>query len=281
MPGSTRQEQAIPTRRTFGPTWLDRLVRFTWTAMSFTLFGIGGLVLGIVVFPLLALVVRDKDRRERMTRRIVSQLFRAFIAIMAMVGLTYRVTGDAARADGQPVNAPNDAGVGTLVIANHPTLIDVVFLLAMFPGAVSVVKRNHWFNPFTMATVRMARYIPNHDTTQLLGEAEARLRAGECLVLFPEGTRTVPGTPARFRRGAALAAVRAGADVLPVHITCEPLILDKHSPWYQVPVRRPHLAFDLLERIPAKDYGALGDSERAQSQALTQKVQSRLAAGVK
>ncbi|WP_191621317.1 lysophospholipid acyltransferase family protein [Marinihelvus fidelis] len=281
MPAPEPARDDAAAKPSFGPEWLDRAVRFAWTAMSFTLFGLGGLAVGIVVFPLLALVVRDKDRRERMTRGIVSQLFRAFIAIMAQVGLTYRVRGAEPGDDGAPVNAPNASGVGTLVVANHPTLIDVVFLLALFPGAVSVVKRAHWFNPFMMATVRMARYIPNHDTTQLLDSAEQRLRQGECLILFPEGTRTVPGQPVRFRRGAALAALRAGADILPIRITCEPLLLHKHSPWYHVPVTRPRWTFEVLDRLPADEFQAMGDSERSRSQALTAELQSRLTGGVK
>lgn len=281
MPATPPSPTGTPVSRRFGPLWLDKCIRFAWTVMSFTLFGLGGLLLGILVFPLMSLVIRDRDRRERVTRGIVSQLFRTFIAIMARVGLTYRVSGRQAGTDGLEPGAPNAKGVGTLVIANHPTLIDVVFLLALFPGAVSIVKRALWFNPFTLATVRMARYIPNHDTTQLLDDAEARLRAGECLVLFPEGTRTVPGKAVRFRRGAALAAVRAGADIQPVQIRCEPWILDKQSSWFQVPDERPHFEFTFMERLSAEDYASLGENERTRSQVLTQKVQSLLAPGVK
>lgn len=250
---------------------IDRAIRWAWTALSFFLFGLGGLVAGMAVLPILALFVWDGDRRERMARSIVSQLFRVFIGFMALVGLDWRLTGldpDADRAR-------------CLVVANHPTLIDVVFLLALFPGASCVVKRAYWSNPFTFIVMRLARYIPNHDTAQLIADSGARLRAGDCLVLFPEGTRTVPGQPPRFKRGAALIAIQAAADIQPVRIACTPLTLAKHMPWYRVPARRPAWHIEVLPRIPATSYDALGGGERERSHALNRKVQSLLTAGVK
>ena len=48
------------------------------------------------------------------------------------------------------------------------------------------------------------------------------LRSGRPLLIFPEGTRTVPGLPLDFQRGAAYIALRSYLPVLPVLIDCNP-----------------------------------------------------------
>jgi 1-acyl-sn-glycerol-3-phosphate acyltransferase len=58
--------------------------------------------------------------------------------------------------------------------------------------------------------------------------------------MFPEGTRTTPGAPLDFHRGAASVAVRAARVVTPVFIWVDPTTLTKEEPWYRIPFRRPH-----------------------------------------
>jgi hypothetical protein len=93
------------------------------------------------------------------------------------------------------------------VLANHPTLIDVVFLISLLPNADCVVKRVAC-NPFMRGPVRAAGYISNDDGAGLVDDCIAAVRAGGSLVIFPEGTRSVPGQPPRLQRGAANIAVR-------------------------------------------------------------------------
>ena len=52
--------------------WLWRLFA---TGMCFAIFGIGGLLLRVLVFPLLALLPGDARRRRARARHTVSRLF--------------------------------------------------------------------------------------------------------------------------------------------------------------------------------------------------------------
>jgi 1-acyl-sn-glycerol-3-phosphate acyltransferase len=56
--------------------------------------------------------------------------------------------------------------------------------------------------------------------------------------MFPEGTRTTPGQPPVFHRGAAAIALRGARIVTPVFITVVPTTLTKAEPWYHIPWRR-------------------------------------------
>ena len=131
----------------------------------------------------------------------------------------------------------------------HPTLIDVVCLISLLPNADCVVKRAVACNPFMRGPVRAAGYISNDDGAGLVEDCIAAVRAGGSLVIFPEGTRSVPGKPLRLQRGAANIAVRGELDVTPVHIRCSPETLGKGQKWYRVPPRRFHVRIEVGEAI--------------------------------
>jgi 1-acyl-sn-glycerol-3-phosphate acyltransferase len=204
--------------------------RIATTGLSFFLFGLGGVLLGAIVVPLLLIVPGGRAARQRRVRRMIRLAFRFFIGFMNRTGaISYAFEG--AERLGRP---------GQLIIANHPSLIDIVLLLAFTPGTGCVVKRAAWRNPSMVVAVAGAGYVPNAPTDRMIERASALLESGESLIMFPEGTRTVPGRAAFFHRGAASVAVRAARCVTPVFIRVEPPHLSKAVPWYRVPAVRPH-----------------------------------------
>ena len=52
---------------------IDYLLRLIGTAISFMVYGIGGIILAIVVFPLIALFSKGKETRLRRVRSILSR----------------------------------------------------------------------------------------------------------------------------------------------------------------------------------------------------------------
>jgi 1-acyl-sn-glycerol-3-phosphate acyltransferase len=208
------------------------LWRCVVTALCFALFGLAALVLGLVVFPLLKAWPGAADRKRRRLRGLLQKSLRLFVEIMrALGGLTYEVSGR------ERLGRP-----GQLILANHPTLIDVVFLIAFTPYASCVVKEALWRNPFTRHVVLSVGYISNRTTATMIEDTVASLAQGQSVIIFPEGTRTTPGVPLQFHRGAANIALRAATVVTPVFIRCEPPTLSRQQSWYQIPPRRVHLS---------------------------------------
>jgi 1-acyl-sn-glycerol-3-phosphate acyltransferase len=202
------------------------------TGISFVLFGVGGLILGFLVFPAVSLISQSKEIETRRCRQMVQLSFRAFVWFMTSFGvLTWDVRG---RTDMQRK--------GQLIIANHPSLIDIVFLISMVPNATCIVKADLFRNIFTGGPVRRAGYIPNGNPEQWIGECDAQLKAGATLVVFPEGSRSVREVPLHFKRGAAYLWLRTRCDVSMVSITVTPPTLAKHEKWYQIPDSRPHFS---------------------------------------
>ena len=240
--------------------WLDRGWRTFGTAVSFAAFGLGGLALRLLVFPAMQLFSANRAVLEQRARAVIKYSFAAHIALMHRIGvMTYEIRG-----------IERLQRNGLLVLANHPTLVDVVLLVSRLPNPDCVVKSRLANNPFTRGPVRATGYICNDNGAGLVDDCIASVRAGYNLLVFPEGTRTPGGEVlGPLQRGAANIAVRGGFDVTPVVIRCEPRTLGKGEKWYRVPARRFHLSVDVLPDLPVAPFLANGNPEPLAARHLT------------
>jgi 1-acyl-sn-glycerol-3-phosphate acyltransferase len=218
---------------------IDYTWRLVFTGLAFAALGLGGAAMAVTLFPVVALLSRDPVTRQRRVQSCVQASFRLYIFLLRALGvLTLDVRGLQRLASLE----------GKLIVANHPTLLDVVLLMAVVPRAQCVVKQQLWSNPFLRPVVRGAGYISNALPTEtFLTACTATLKAGNNLIIFPEGTRTRPGQKLQLRRGFANIATSAEADIALVTITCEPPTLSKGAPWYDIPAIRPHFAVAMGE----------------------------------
>jgi len=232
-------------------------LRYGWrlfaTGFSFFSFGLGGLLLWLLVFPLLSVLPGTRGQKTSRGQRVVHYSFYAFIGLMHRLGImTYEIVGL------EKLNRP-----GQLIVANHPTLVDIVFLISRIREASCIVKGSLWRNPFMRGPIVNAGYISNGDPEKMISECVARLNAGGSMIIFPEGTRSVPGKPYRFQRGAAAIAIAAGKILTPVTISCYPSTLTKAEPWYRIPYRRFHLAMHVGDDIALDEFTGAGSKSIA------------------
>lgn len=241
---------------------LDRAWRVCATGFCFSSFGVGGLLLRVLVFPALSLLPWSTETRQRVCRDVIHHAFRLFLWLMRSVGVIGYEIRHAERLQRE----------GMLVVANHPSLIDVVFLMALTRRADCVVKSGLARNPFTRGPVLATGWVQNDSGAAMVDDCIASLRAGNNLIIFPEGTRTRPGQPLQLQRGAANVAVRGGFALTPVVIRCEPPTLTKGEKWYHVPVRRPRFVIDVHPDVPAAQWVAPGTDDAMAVRHLTQSL---------
>lgn len=230
---------------------LGRYWRILSTGFCFVGFGLGGLVLRLLAFPLLRLVVWHQARRALLAKALIHQTFRLLVGVMRGLGVLSLEVRGLEKLQRQ----------GLLIVANHPSLIDVVFLISLVRRADCIVKSGLARNPFTRGPVLAAGYLCNDVGAALVEDCIASLRGGNNLIIFPEGTRTPLTGALPLQRGAANVAVRGGVDITPVRIRCHPPMLTKGEPWYRVPPRRAHFVLEVCDDIPVA--GFLGDSRSA------------------
>jgi len=236
---------------------LSVLWRVAVSGFCFAAVMLGGVAFSLVLFPLLRLLPGGRFEYERRVRAVVRLSFAALLRILQATRMLR-------------IEAHNTARLRqlgpVLVLANHPSYLDIVVLIAHIPNAVCVVKSKLWQSPFLGGVVRAAGYIRNDEPETLISNCAERLAAGLPLIIFPEGTRTAPGEPLHFVRGAAHIALSAGVPILPVVMRCEPRVLGKGAKWYEMPARVFRIDLDVQ---PAITPAALVAKERAGARSLT------------
>lgn len=224
---------------------VDKVWRIMATGFCFVLFGLGGLSLTFVVFPLLTFSLKNDKKREMKVQKIIQRSFYLFCETMRMTrAIDYKFTGlDKLKEDRN-----------CLIVANHPSLIDYVLIASRLEQCDCLVKDAIWHNPFMKGVVKSAGYISNKDPECLVESCSERLNDGNVLLVFPEGTRTTPGKKSTLQRGAAQIAIKTKTDLRVVKITVTPPFLTKQKKWYQVPERRAFFHVEVKDKIAIEPF---------------------------
>ncbi|MFO7563075.1 MAG: lysophospholipid acyltransferase family protein [Enhygromyxa sp.] len=229
---------------------MPRPLRILLSGISFLLFYGGASVIAWVVLPILRWRIRALPQAEQQAAidQFLRGAYRLTIDFMAAVGLfRFRLP------DLSKVELPPPPYV---VVANHPTLLDVLFIKALLPGVVVLVKAALFKAPSLRRLFEAsgdfkgpASEEQRFGTTAVLDTFVERLEAGRSVIVFPEGTRSPAWRLRRFRRGAAEAAVQSGAAIVPIFILADPPVLKKGDKWYDMPKQVPSFELELLEPI--------------------------------
>lgn len=203
---------------------MRKIIRSFLSAFCFAIFGIGGILAGTLIVPIPLLLLNKRGQR-RILSGTVHNLWRTFIWLMCTLRLI-----DIKIQNGEKLSTMR----GQIVIANHPSLIDVVILVAKIPCSICVVKGSLFQNLFIKNIIKHV-YLSNSMTPEtFLHQASNILDEGYNIIIFPEGTRTIPGKPIHLHRGFAYLHLTSKHDVQPIHIKNNPYILGKHHKWYAV-----------------------------------------------
>ncbi|HWL73829.1 MAG TPA: lysophospholipid acyltransferase family protein [Burkholderiaceae bacterium] len=239
---------------------IGRFYRTIGQIALFAVFGLYGALMSVLIVPAHSLVVRDVGRRAHSLRRVMFYTMRAYVGSMRMLRLI----------DLEVIALDRAPPPGSLLVANHPSLIDALILLGHVKDAVVVAKRSLQVNPFTWGGIRGANYVVNADPQALIEGCRARIVAGEILVLFPECTRTADDGVIRLQRGAAHVAVRSGCPVIPVTIEFSEPLLTKKSRWWLAPRVRPRVRVAAHAAIDPRQFLQDGHSVSRAARALTE-----------
>lgn len=106
-----------------------------------------------------------------------------------------------------------------IIAGNHPSLLDGLLLYLLTPHPLRFVAHRELFrHPFIGPVMRGLGFIDAGERRRALHQAEAALRQGEVLVLFPEGDAYACGRMERMHPGVAVLALRTAASIVPLAI---------------------------------------------------------------
>lgn len=206
----------------------------------------------------------DRMRRARRLQTITSRAYRFMHRWLSWTRIT--------RFDHRHALADLPSGP-CVVIANHPTVMDVTAVTAMLGGAISIVKppvyRRAMIKPLMVGLGHVEGPGPDpFRIAKVVEDVIERLDWGLPVVIFPEGTRSPQGELLPFGRVAFEIACRAKVPLVSLAITCEPVYLSKKVTLFRPPSSTPEMAISVLA-VDQPD--SLGDNSRT----LRKRVENR------
>lgn len=201
---------------------------------SLTLLGLICLTWSVFAIPLYFILPRDVG--TALGRRGIMTGFRLYAWSLSITG-TYHL-------DLRAIDALK-GGPAVILAPNHPCLIDALLILTRHPNIVCVMKSELMKNVFLGSGSRLARYIRNDSSRQMIKESVAHLGRGAVLLLFPEGTRTTRNPINPLVASVGLIAKHAEVPVQTLIIETDSPYLSKGWPLF----RRPRLPITYRVRL--------------------------------
>ncbi|MBN3033055.1 MAG: 1-acyl-sn-glycerol-3-phosphate acyltransferase [Candidatus Saganbacteria bacterium] len=136
-----------------------------------------------------------------------------------LIGFCSGIKVETSGLDNIPLNRP------LILVANHQGAADIPVLLGYLPVRFRFAIKKELFRvPIFGWYMRQAGYFPidrqmilaAYKTVEKIVEI---VRAGESVMVFPEGTRSPDGSLGKFKRGSLMAALKSGAPVVPIAIS--------------------------------------------------------------
>ncbi len=202
--------------------------RLTMTAVrtvySLLVFSIASFLFAAPSSALYFLFVRSEEKRRTFIHNLIYRFFRFAVFVHGIPGTKFSSN----------IKNPLSFDKAQVVISNHQSHLDLVYLLAMDPKMICLTNEWAWKNPFYGFLIRKAEFVP---MTEGLDSVMPKLRQlaadGYSIVVFPEGTRSADCRIARFHKGAFHIAEELGLDILPVFLYGPGKILKKNTFYLQ------------------------------------------------
>ena len=170
------------------------------------------LILLVVTPPYTLLVILCRPLPHHMRRQSVVPWVNFTIWLVKHVlGIPYRLLG----AENIPAHA-------VIVLAKHQSAWETLMLQEVFKDTVFVWRKEIKYLPFfgwALASIPMIetdRSASRSSLKRLVDQGRDRLDNGYTVIIFPEGTRSQPGSKNRYKVGGAHLAVETGTPVVPV-----------------------------------------------------------------
>jgi 1-acyl-sn-glycerol-3-phosphate acyltransferase len=206
-----------------------KALRSFFTLTFFILFGFGGVILSYLILPF----VWKRTTALKIVRAIWWVILQGFI-LTRLIRIDQEALAKEIR--------------GAVILANHPSLIDVIILTVLIPNTFSVAKHALRKNPFIGMIVRRAFL---HDDAQLLTDASPLLAQEYNILIFPEGTRSPsPSTMHKWHRGGTQLALRTQAPLQPIALHYDYRMLAKGQNILDMGTRPVTITLTTLPQIP-------------------------------
>lgn len=263
-------------------TRVERSISLLWAAYEYLAMGLGLLFLALLCliwlpFAMIMRPLMPGRRGRRFGQRMISWGFRLYLGFLRLAC--------ASHFDLRDLDALRDHPPRVLV-ANHPSLLDVVLIVSRLPNVVCIMKASLMRNILLGSAARLAGYISNKGPLEMVLQAGQALDEGTHVLLFPEGSRTRKFPLDALNNSAALIARRTGIPIQSLLIRFSSPdsapYLGKGWPLWRRPKLPQHWSvrlgplYPLGAEPPTQSKTAISPMSRRETAALTARIETEL-----
>ncbi len=206
------------------------------------LLGAVAAVLATIIFSFVYLVSLPFDRRNAVFPFIA---YWWSMAVFTATGVKVRAVG----LDHIDISAPY------VYVSNHASVFDIIAVVVAINRRIRFVAKREVARIPVFGWIASKAYImvdrtSGPDGMRSLERAAERITAGESVIIFAEGTRTLDGNLLPFKRGAFSLAMRAGVPIVPLTILGSYDVMKKG----QLRVRRGEITIMVDPPIDVQEY---------------------------
>ena len=214
-------------------------------------FGLGAVILALFVFPFIRLFTLAHKDFGIIARAYVSHTFRVFLSYLHICKVSIF----------KAENLSEFRNIHSkIIIANHPSLLDFVYIMALVPNSTCIVRGGLTHTPLR-GVIKQAYITNTTDFDDVLAECKKLTDKGCNVIIFPEGTRSPRIGQNNYKKGAARIALYCGCDVQPMFIGgSDKYGLGKHDPLWSYNHVEPYLYdIKMLPVIPVAQFKDLSE----------------------
>ncbi len=243
-----------------------KFLRSCLVVFSFTLFGVGSLLVGFFVFPLIKFFVKGETSRYDCFSKTVHSSWKIFVAFLQLVKVLRLDIEDYEKIK----NIKN-----SLIVSTHPSYIDVLILLALVPKTTCFVAPRLTENKFFKKIVESMFLISGKSLEEICQDTEKMFDNGFNVLIFPSGIRHRKDEQPKIRKGASMVALHSKKNIVPIIMHTDFDFLQIGQPFYDAGTKPVTYSISCLDSINIESLLNIQD-EIEQKKKLTDEIKKSL-----
>ncbi len=222
------------------PVTIEQIIRSLYCSFVYIIELISGSILGLFIS-----VIPDRSGKiSEWFRRLIHKTMRA--DANCIWGVNFNIHN----------KYGEDFSRGSIVICNHQSMLDPIFVLSLSPKILVVAGSHVWKNPLVNTMFRVSRFFNAGQEVDALKEKMRKaVNDGYSVLFFPEGARGEESLK-QFKQGAFYAAGEIGADILPIYLHGTNHVMPKGSGF----ASRGQVDLEIGKRIPSSELHKYGQT---------------------
>ena len=232
-----------------------RKIRSAMVFISFFVFGCGAVLLNFFVFPFI-------KNNKFLCSDIIHYAWKFFVNFMITLGLFKIEIKKLSKIENK------------IIVATHPSFIDIVILIALIPRSTCFVKKELAHKPILKNLVNSIFITNEVDLDELKSKSKEMLDMGFNVIIFPSGIRHRRNEFPKIKKGASLVALNSNKNIVPIKFFTDYDFMFINQPFYEVGENRVTFEAEQMPEINIQDF--ISDSEIISKKKITQQIEKSL-----